>query len=257
MSSSTELKHLLCEQWCTDLEVGEDTAGWRLSLPLNEPDGDAVTVWLNSTIGGWKIHDCGSTIMRLSYEMDVDLLNEGSRAKVLMQLLDEGGMKLHNGEIIALAPENHLGETLLRFGQTIIRIGDIKLWSRNRIASTFYEDLDENLTEIVGEQNIVRNYAPEGIPNSSDYLIDFSIKGGNKPFYIFGVLNSDKAKLTTIILQYLRQNNHIFDSLVVPSDIDQINKKDLRRLMNAANEIIDSGKSIEALKQKVKNKINN
>lgn len=257
MSSPSELKHLLCEQWCADLEVGEDSSGWRLSLPINEPDGDAVTVWLSSTMGGWKIHDCGSTIMRLSYEMDVDLLQEGSRAKVLAQLLNEGSMTIDDGEITAFAPEHHLGETLLRFGQTVIRIGDIKLWSRNRIASTFYEDLDENLTKIVGEQNIIRNFAPEGVPNANDYLVDFSIKGGEKPFYVFGVLNSDKAKLTTIILQHMRQCNHVFDSLVVPSDIDQINKKDLRRLMNTANEIIDSSKSLDALRQKVKDKIHN
>lgn len=256
MNAPTELQELLCEQWCADVDVGKDTAGWRISLPMMESDGDYVTVWVNPVLGGWKLRDCGTTMMRLSYGMDVDSLADGSRARVLKQLLDESQLAMENGEIVGQADERHLGEVLMKFGQAILRIGDIKLWSRSRVASTFYEDLAEELGRIVGPGRLEVDYVVPGVPKGEDYRVDFAIADLTRPLYIFGVLNTDKAKLTTIILQHLRQAGRPFDSLIVPSDIDQINKPDLRRLLNAANDFIDSSRSVDALGEKVRQRLN-
>ncbi len=194
-------------------------------------------------------------MMRLSYSMDVDLLTEGTRAKVLSQLLDENQLELRDGEIVCTAEEHSLGEALMRFGQTSLRIGDIKLWNQNRIASTFYEDLTEQLEGIVGVDRLLKDYVVPNVPKSEDYPIDFAIPDLHRPLYIFGVLNNDKAKLATIILQHLRHSGHQFDSLIVPSDIDQIKKMDLRRLMNAANDFVDSSQSTDALEEKIRQRM--
>lgn len=255
MIQPTELQELLCEQWCSEVEIGRDSVGLRLSLPLSDADGDAVTVWIAQTVGGWTLRDCGTTLMRLSYDLDVDLLETGNRAKVLERILSEHQVTLQDGELVCHVEERALGAALLRFGQASLRICDIKLWSQARVASTFYDDLQANLLSIVGPNRLAVDYAVPNIPDSENYLVDFAVTGGARPLYIFGVPNSDKAKLANIVLLHLQQANHQFDSLVVPSDFESISKPDFRRLMNVANDVVDSSSSVDAIARKIRQRI--
>lgn len=255
MNKPAALKRLLCEQWCADAVVSEDAGGLRVSLPMYEADGDAVTVWISPGIGGWKICDNATTFMRLSYEMDLDLLDSGQRAKVLDAILSESGIHDEGGNLTLTAPEDELTQALLTFGQAIGRIGDIKLWNRARVASTFYDDLGNELKRIAGESNVFKDYVVPGIVGSSDYPIDFYIRGGAQPLYVFGIPSADKAKLATIILQRLSALGHQFESLVVPSDLSAIPTKDFRRLLNAANEVVDGLAAREPLERKIRHRL--
>lgn len=255
MNAPAKLQELLCEQWCADVDIAQDKAGTRLSLPLTEADGDAVTVWINQRVGGWHLHDCGTTFMRLSYDMDVDLLSEGQRARVLERILAEHQIRNENGELVCEVEERDLGAALLRFGQAALRIGDIKLWTRARVASTFYDDLKTNLVGIVGADRLRIDYEAPNVPDAGNYLIDFAVTDIGRPLYIFGVPSTDKAKLANIVLLHLQQAKHAFDSLIVPSDIESISKPDLRRLMNAANDFVDSSASIEVMERKIQQRL--
>lgn len=255
MIQPVELQELLCEQWCSEVEIGNDSVGVRLSLPLADADGDAVTVWISQTVGGWTLRDCGTTLMRLSYDLDVDLLESGNRAKVLERILSEHQVTLENGELVCQVEERALGAALLRFGQASLRICDIKLWSQARVASTFYDDLQANLLSIVGHNRLVIDYVVPGVPDSENYPVDFAVQGGARPLYIFGVPSSDKAKLANIVLLHLQQANHDFDSLVVPSDFESISKPDFRRLMNVANDVVDSSTSVDAIARKIRQRV--
>lgn len=204
MNAPTELQELLCEQWCADIDIGEDNAGIRLSLPLTESDGDAVTVWINQRVGGWHLRDYGTTFMRLSYDTDVDLLTEGQRA---------------------------------------------------RVANTFYEDLKSHLIDIIGADRLRIDYEVPGVQDAKNYLVDFAITDIARPLYIFGVPSTDKAKLANIVLLHLQQANRIFDSLIIPSDIESIGKPDLRRLMNAANDFVDSSASTDVMERKIRQRL--
>jgi hypothetical protein len=255
MNTSAELHDLLCQQWCGDTTVAEDSVGIRISLPLTDPDGDEITVWIIPRLGGWRLRDCGTTMMRLSYEMDVDLLSSGNRSKVLARMLSECQVLLEEGELVCDVEECHLGEALLRFGQAAQRVGDIKLWNQARIASTFYEDLRSNLIDIVGESRLIVDYIVPNVPDSENYPVDFAVTVGHRPLYIFGVPTSDKAKLANIVLLHLQQARHQFDSLIVPSDFESISKPDFRRLMNAANDVVDSSASVDVIERKIRQRI--
>lgn len=255
MTTPAAIKELLCKQWCTSAVVAEDRAGLRLSLPMYEADGDAVTVWIRPSLGGWEIADQGTTYMRLSYEMDLDLLETPQRAKVLENILRESGLEDRSGNLVMKVIEDDLGVALFSFGQAIARISDIKLWNKTRVANTFYDDLAHELTRIAGKENIEVNYQIPGMENAADYPIDFYIKGGHSPLYIFGIPTGDKAKLATIILQKLASQGHFFESLIVPSDLSAIPQRDLRRLMNAANDMVDSVTAKEPLERKIRHRL--
>ena len=255
MTTPTAIKQLLCEQWCADAVVFEDQGGLRLSLPMYEADGDAVTVWLRPELGGWVIADQGTTFMRLSYDMDLDLLDSGQRSKVLEAIFREEGIEDIGGNLTMTVQEGDLGHALLSFGRAIGRIGDIRLWNKSRVASTFYDDLAGELKQIAGVERVHADYVVPGMENTNDYPIDFYISGGASPLYVFGVPGADKAKLATIILQRLASIGHLFESLIVPSDISAIPQKDLRRLMNAANEMVDGLASREHLERKIRHRL--
>lgn len=251
-ANTSELQRMLCEQWCTDAEVAQDEGGIRLSLPLVEADGDYVTVWLRQELGGWKITDNGTTFMRLSYSMDVDLLNEGSRSKVVERVVGEQGVELHDGELSTVVTEGDLGPGLLRFGQAMLRLSDLKLWSWPRVSSTFYEDLARELARIVGPEKISRDYAVPGVPDANNYRVDFAIKTDTLPLYVFGAPTVDRAKLSTIILLHLLQSNQRFHSIVVPADFEALPKADRSRLVNAANDVVSGIDALEPLERKVR-----
>lgn len=69
----------------------------RLSMPLVEPDGDYVTVWLRQMLGGWRFEDAGATLMRVSYDTDVASLLRGPRKVLLERMLSEYGARLDEG----------------------------------------------------------------------------------------------------------------------------------------------------------------
>lgn len=255
MTTTANLKELLCQQWCSTAVVAEDRAGLRLSLPMYEADGDAVTLWLRPAMGGWVIADNGTTYMRLSYDMDLDLLESPQRAKVLETILRESGISDEGGNLMMEVMEDDLGSSLFTFGQAITRISDIRLWNKTRVASTFYDDLAHELKRIAGSENVHPDYLVPGLDSAADYPIDFYLGGGVSPLYVFGIPNGDKAKLATIILQRLASIGHQFESLIVPSDITAIPQKDFRRLMNAANDMVDSVTAKEPLERKIRHRL--
>lgn len=255
MNAPAELRALLCEQWCAEADIQQDDGGLRVSLPLTEADGDMVTVWLQSTLGGWTLRDHGTTLMRLSYDMDVSLLDEGQRSRVVQRILAEQQVTLEDGELLSSAPEGHLTDALLRMGQAMQRLSDLRMWRRQQVASAFYDDLARELSRVVPSGRLHRNYLVPGLPEADSYPVDFAVPDAPRPLYIFGVPGVEKARLATIILQRLQAHGTPFESLIVPGDIDDLPKADRRRLMNAANDMVDSIHASDAIERKVLQRI--
>jgi len=257
MTDRTALHHLLCQQWCADATIVEDNGALRISLPLVEGDGDVVTVWLESVLGGWRIRDKGTTFLRLSYDVDLDLVNEGQRARVVERILSEHGVASEAGELTMTTEEAHLARALMAFGQAVLRVSDVRLWTRHRIASTFYEDLQRELERIAGQARVHPKYVVPEIPDALRYEIDFKIDtpAHNLPFYVFGVPTLDKARLTTITLLHLLSSGHRFDSLVVAADLEDLQKDDRKRLINAANDLVTDFAETSVLERKVRMRI--
>lgn len=251
MSTQAALQSLLCEQWCNDVQISRDDVGIRVSLPLVEGDGDEVTIWLQAVPGGWRITDAGTTMMRLSYHLDVDDLAEGPRERALSQIVVEQGVEFAKGELSVTVPEADLTRGLLTLGQAMTRAGDISLWGRQRVATAFYDDLYRELKRLVGEERLQRDYVVPNVPEATSYAVDFAVTDLPRPFYIFGVPTGDKARLATIVLQHLRAARHTFESLTVLAGLESVPRGDLRRLMNVAGDLVDGLDAQDALENKV------
>jgi hypothetical protein len=148
----------------------------------------------------------------------------------------------------------YFANTNLQHGAKLSRSNPLFYFSRSVV--TFYEDLQEQLFNIVDEGKVTKDYYFDEMENATDYPIDFRIEGKYAPLFLFGIPNRDKARLTTIILERLLRAKADFDSLLIFSDQGSIPKQDLARLSNAGGEMIASLDAEADFSRKLLRKVN-
>ena len=256
--NTSDLENTLCRALCGSVTVKQRSdALWRVDTPWTFPDGDGYSIYISpAPTGGLRISDQGLTLMRLSYENDLAKLREGTRGRLLAQVLADAGLMEDDGEFFLESTAEDVGANVLRLGQALTRVHDLTFLNRARAESTFYEDLREKLQALVGSERLTESYVVPGVPNGSDYPVDYFVHGGAAPVYLFGVPNRDKARLATIILQHLIASGQDFDSMIVYQNMADLPRPDLSRLTNAANDMIDSLDATKDFQRKLLRRVN-
>ena len=256
--NTSELESTLCRALCGSVKVQQRAdALWRVDTPWTFPDGDGYSIYISpAPTGGLRISDQGLTLMRLSYENDLTKLREGTRGRLLTQVLADAGLMEEDGEFFLDSTADDLGANVLRLGQGLTRVHDLTFLNRIRAESTFYEDLREKLQSLVGSERLTEGYVVPDVANASDYPVDYFIQGGAIPLYLFGVPNRDKARLATIILQHLIGSGQDFNSMIVYQNMAELPRPDLSRLTNAANDMIDSLDATPDFERKLLRRVN-
>lgn len=253
MIDMDELKTTLCNAFCAN--VGVRTSGdlVAVSLPMTARDGDSFCVYLSRTKSGWRLSDAATTMMRLSYENDLNKLFTGPRARLYSTILAESGLQEDDGELFAEVPADQLIAGMFRVGQGLSRIEDIALWTRSRVESTFYSDLRAAIMGVVPAADVTENHIPE-FEGGEDYQVDYKVEAPSRPLFIFGVNGKDKARLTTITLLKLKAAGIRFDSMIICSDIAELPRADESRLLAAANDVVPSISNVVAIREKIEHR---
>jgi Domain of unknown function DUF1828 len=240
--NTKQLETTLCHALCGSVTVKEMSDElWRVDTPWTFPDGDGYSIYISpAPTGGLRISDQGLTMMRLSYENDLAKLREGTRGRLLTQVLADTDLKEDDGEFFLDSTADDVGANVLRLGQALTRVHDLTFLNRARSESTFYEDLREKLQALVGSERLIEGYVVPGVAKAQEYPVDYFVKGGAQPLYLFGVPNRDKARLATIILQHLIGSGQSFASMIVYQNMADLPRPDISRLTNAANDAVDS-----------------
>ena len=248
-----QLEELLCKSLCGQARVRSPQAGlWQVTTPFSFPDGDAYSLYVKQLpTGGLRVTDAGLTLMRLSYDNDIEKLRDGTRGRLLQQILAESDLVEDEGEFFIDGPVDQLGQIVFRFGQALTRVHDLTFLNRVRAESTFYEDLRELLEDLVGTERLREGYVVPDVPRASDYRVDYFVSGGDVPLYLFGVPSRDKARLATIILQHLIATDRDFNSMIVFQNMGDLPRADVSRLTNAANDQVDSLDATDDLRRKL------
>ena len=236
------LQKKLCSLMCAEIKIRQKNSKLaQIETPFFFADGDPYLIYLKEMPGGiMRLTDMGHTMMHLSYDNDVDKFREGTRGKIFDQIKAETSVSETQGEFYIDTQIENLGYNIFRIGQALTKVNDLTFLNRARAESTFYDDLQERLFKIVGEENLIRDYYYDGMDNSKDYPIDYKIEGKHSPLFVFGIPNRDKARLTTITLERLTRVNPDFESLLIFSDQSTLPKQDLARLSNVGGEMIAS-----------------
>ena len=252
------LQQLLCERLCEDVRLTERPDGvLMLRTHFEFPDGDRFPIHVSEVgTGGIRLSDSGHTLTHLSYDHDIDVFLEGARGELVERIVGEAGIKQDGGAFQLDVPIERLPEAIFRFGQALTRIQDLTFLSRSRVRSTFYDDLSDFLKSRIDEDKLQADYLPEGLPNSEAYPVDYRIEGrSDRPLFLYGIPNRDKARLATIILSHFHRNNLKFDSILVFEDQAEIPRLDLARLSDVGGEMVSSLESAVDLERKILSRV--
>ena len=247
------LQKLLCERLCEDVKVERRPDGaLMLHTHFRFPDGDGYPIHLcQAPSGGLRLSDRGHTLMHLSYEHDIDMFMDGSRAMLIERIMGESGLQWDGGAFCLDTAPERLPEALFRFGQALTRVYDLTFLSRSNVASTFYDDLADLLRRLVDEDKVKRDYRPD-VPNADAYPVDYRIEGKDGvPLFLYGIPNRDKARLTTIMLSYFHLHGLRFESILVFEDQAEMPRTDLARLSDVGGDMISSLESRGDLDRKL------
>ena len=248
------LENLLCERLCANVRVHRrDDDVLMLESPFTFPDGDCYPVYLSETAtGGVRLSDRGHTLMHISYEHDVDAFYDGARASLREQIVRECGIEEDAGIFSMQTAPDQIANALFRFGQALTKLYDLTFLSRERVASTFYEDLKDLLFAIVDEEDIETDHIHPDVPNGNNYPVDYRLEGKEgTSVFLYGVPNRDKARLTTIMLSHFLLQGISFDSIIVFADQREIPRLDLARLTNVAGTAVASLEAEDDLRRKI------
>ncbi|PIT50285.1 hypothetical protein BHC46_01110 [Snodgrassella alvi] len=253
---TTDIETLLCTNFCSAIKTRKRPDGSiQVVTPFVGRDGDTYNIYIKQEDDSlYRITDKGSTIMRLSYENDLKFL-KGVRGQILNEIAEEYGAQFEGGEIFIKSIYSNIADAVFGIGQVLTRVSDLGLWSKNRVKSTFYEDLETNLSQVIpNTKNVQQNYFT--IQDTEElYPIDYYIEPSSKSesaLAIFGVPDSSKARLVTIVMSKIEEWKLNCSTIVVLNGLDNISNSDLKRLMDAVdNEFVPEVSDIGALKKKV------
>jgi Domain of unknown function DUF1828 len=206
----------------------------QVLVPLFHEDGDMVDIFLDEprdeTIR-YQISDHGMTLMRMTYTYDLDTEN---KQRIFSRILAENGIQEQNGRLYIDAEPERLYPVILQFAQTIAKVSSMQFFKREVIQSLFYEQLAQFIEERLARYNPRPGAVP--VPNHDEYEVDYEFEAGRRPLYLFGVKDSDKARLVTISCLEFRNRHLPFKGVMVHQDFEScITKKDRIRITSAAD----------------------
>lgn len=121
------LRTLLHERLCEVVGVDERPDGvLMLRTHFRFPDGDSYPFYLlDAPAGGVRLSDEGDTIMRVSYDHDIDAFLEGTSRELMDRVLGESGVGYDDGTFYLDTAPERLPDAMFTFGQALTRVYQI------------------------------------------------------------------------------------------------------------------------------------
>lgn len=206
----------------------------QVLAPLFHEDGDMIDIFLDEPGNGSnkiRIADHGLTLMRLSFNFDVDTEN---RQRIFNRILSENRIQEQDGRLFIETEPDQLYPAILQFAQTIAKVSSMQYYRREVIQSLFYELLEEFIEDRLAEYNPRPRTLP--IPDHDEYEVDFQFEIGPRPLFLFGVKDNAKARLATISCLEFQRRKIPFKSVIVHEDFENaISKRDRLRITSASD----------------------
>lgn len=204
----------------------------KLLAPLFHEDGDMVDIFLEQHGDRVRVCDHGLSLMRLSYQYDIDTQN---KEKIFRQILTENRVQEDGGNLFIDVAADELYPGVLHFGQTIAKVCNMGLYRRETIANLFYESIDEFV--MGGMQRFHPRATMQPLPGREELEVDYAFEAGRTPVYLFAAKEKDSAKLRLIVIACLefQKASLPFRSLVVHQNFDTLPKKDVKLVTSAVD----------------------
>jgi len=199
--------------------------------PIYREDGDMVDVFIEETSENKvRICDHGLTLMRLSYEYEID---SPKKEEIFYKILNQNLLNEENGNIYIETEQDKIYSAFMQFTQGVSKISSMQYFKREIIRDLFYENLKDFVYEKYVKYNLHEKYYP--LENKTEYEVDYLFDVKPYPVFIFGVKEEIKAKNVAISCRQFLIDNLTFKSVVIYEDLNKMPKKDIIRLASAVD----------------------
>ena len=209
--------------------TSEGVDRYRVFTPFVFEDGDHLAIILKKVGPRWVLSDEAHTYMHLTYDIDEQDLQHGTRQKIIANALSMFGIEDRNGELLIVVPDEQYGDALYSFVQAMLKITDVSYLSRERVRSTFAEDFRTLLSEAVPEERRSFDWHDSQRDPAGNYTADCRVNGRPRPLLVYALRGDDKTRDATIALLQFEKWEMPFRSLAIFEDQESINRKVLAR----------------------------
>jgi hypothetical protein len=232
-----EFKHRVCEQ--IDLQP-EGEGRFLVVTPFRFEDGDHFGIVLKREDGNWILTDEATTLMHLSYRIDEQDLEVGTRGEIIENSLQGFSVQNRDGELIIPVSEGRFGDALYNFVQAIARVNDVTYLSRERVRSTFMEDFRALLRSSVAPERLTFDWTDPDHDPHKRYPVDARINGIKMPLFVYALPNDEKVSVATISLLTFDKWSIPFQSMAVFEEQELISRKTLARFTDVCDKAFSS-----------------
>jgi hypothetical protein len=229
--------------------LAEGTNRYRVFTPFKFDDGDRFVIVLEQLPNGWQFHDEGHTFMHLSYRVETADLQSGNRGEVVTSALSEFKVRNREGDLVAEADATTLGDRFFDFIQALTRIADVLLLSRERVRSTFWEDLAKIVRSSVSPKVITQDWYDRTRDPNRNYVVPYRLEARTRPVLVFGLPSDVVVRDATITLLKFETWGIKSHSVGVYENQEEVGPKIQARFSDAVGKQFSG---IEANKQRIK-----
>jgi hypothetical protein len=232
-----DFRNRVCDQIQLEAE-GPDR--FRVLTPFRFEDGDHFGIVLKRDGDGWILTDEAHTMMHLSYWLKEKDLETGNRQAIVQGSLSGFSVEDRGGEFIIPVTGEQYGDALFNFVQALSQVSDVSFLSRERVRSTFLEDLRSFLQSEVPPERLSFDWTDPVHDPHKRYAVDFRINKMSRPLFIYALPTDGKVKDATINLLTFEHWGLKFQSLGIFEEQESINRKTLSRFTDVCDKAFSS-----------------
>lgn len=208
------MKDEICKAFCGGVQVRKVPAGLAVSTSFVDSHGDRVGLFVVREEGASLVREDGTLLGWL--EAGGFNRKAPSRAKALQELMGEYGVDLdEDGRTfgILVPSDSAVPAAALRFVAFLLRAKDLTLLVEHRVASTFREDAERVLREVIGASATLEERVPLSADLAEfppDYLVRFP-RGAHVGVF----LGTTDARVLEALFVHMRVMHETHDPVMI------------------------------------------
>lgn len=228
------VKEYLCRAFCEGFHISDVPDGLLVETPFQLPDGDHMDFLVRDLGEVLRLEDDGLLVAEARASgVDIDT---GGRRQLLDSILKSCGVRFDEDDGIFYAEvssREDLAAVSVKFMETLLRARDVAELTRERIASSFADDLHAAL-DAIGDDHFHFSRDPEDDRDGRDNPADIvALEHGSPIALIYAVTSTEK--LLAALVRHLESEMNDRASPPVIAAIEALDKISSRRFAHAQN----------------------